>query len=282
MSAPLETREAMAVDGLRLAYRATPATEAPTVVLLHSLGTDGRMWDACAQTLSGNLRLVIPDTRGHGASEAAPTASIERWVDDLEAVLAAAKVEEAMLVGVSMGGIQAMAYAAAHPESVRGLVVADSFAALPEDVAEAKVAAMTGMARRRPMAEVADQYIEDTFQAPYPDGVDAVRTAIAGMDPASYLAAVETCFRVQIADRLEAIEAPTRVLWGDRDTKTPLPLAEQIADLVPNCTLGLVSGAGHLANVDQPEQFAREVVKHCRESGPWHVRVGHEGSRNDG
>lgn len=282
MNGRTEARHVTAVDGVRLAYREQGSPDAPAVVLLHSLGADGHMWDACAQILAESCRVIIPETRGHGSSAAAASTSVDRWVDDLESVLAAADVQETVLVGVSMGGIQAMAYAAAHPEQVGALVVADSFAVLPQEVAERKVAAMTEMARSCPMAEVASQYVADTFRAPYSPGAESVRRAITGMEPDSYVAAVDICFRVQITDRLERVAAPTRVLWGDRDTKTPLPLSEQIADLVPDCTLGVVSGAGHLSNVDEPEQFAAEVLKHTRQAGSRPALARSEGEQNDG
>ena len=282
MSAQTEVRHVTAADGVRLAYREQGSPDAPAVVLLHSLGADGRMWDACAQILAESCRVVIPDTRGHGSSDAAARTSVDQWVEDLGSVLAAADVQQTLLVGVSMGGIQAMAYAAAHPKQVRGLVVADSFAALPREVAEEKVAAMTEMARNRPMAEVADQYVADTLRPPHSPGAESVRRALAGMEPDSYVAAVDICFRVQITDRLERVAAPTRVLWGDRDTKAPLPLSEQIADLVSDCTLGVVSGAGHLSNVDEPEQFAAEVLKHSRQVDSRPAPARSEGEKSDG
>ena len=269
------TTRLSARDAAGLAYRETGSAAGPAMVLLHSLGGDGHMWDACTPALGRDHRLVIPDTRGHGASGPAATASVDQWVEDLEDVLDAAGAHQVLLVGVSLGGIQAIAFAAAHPDRVRGLVVADSFVALRPEVAEVKIRGLVDHSRQQPMHAVADQYIADTFQHPYPDGAAAVRRSIAAMDADSYAAAVQACFGVQIQDRLWQVEAPTLVLWGERDGKTPRHLSEQIADGIDGAVLEVIPAAGHLSNIDNPDAFAAAVTAFSAACGerPARLRV---------
>jgi 3-oxoadipate enol-lactonase len=274
-------RYVTAPDGCQLAYRDLGTEGTEVLVLLHSLGADGQMWDECLSLLTGTFRVIVPDTRGHGSSGASASTSVEQWVVDLAAILDATEAEDVLLAGVSMGGIQALAFAAAHPGRVRGLVVADSFAALPTETASAKIAAFTEQARTTPMHEVAEQYAADTFQTPPPVGARAVRRAMASMDPDSFIAAVAACFGVQISDRLPDIKAPTRVLLGDRDTKTPQPLSEAMVALLPQAALHLVPDAGHLSNVDNPERFAAQLREFSEEVGsrPSHPREAKEEHR---
>jgi len=253
-------RTAVGADGTRIAFQDAGFPHEQTLVLLHSLGADGGMWDGCRALLPTGLRVVVPDTRGHGASGPVAGMSVASWVEDIDAVLHAASVERALLVGVSMGGIQALAFAAQHPERVDGLVVADSFAALERGVAERKIASLRDRARTAPMDVVAREYLAETFQQPYPAGAESVRRAIAGMDPTSYRAAVETCFGAHIEALLPDVVAPTLVLWGDRDTKTPRHLSEAIARQVPNARLSVIPDAGHLSNIDNPRAFLAEVT----------------------
>lgn len=248
-----------------------------TLVLLHSLGADGRMWDACVAQLEDEYRVIVPDTRGHGRSGVAATSSVQQWVDDLDDVLRESGSGPAVLVGVSLGGIQALAYAAAHPERVAGLVVADSFVALPHEVAQAKIGNLVDQARLEPMASVADQYVADTFQRPHPSGAEAVRLAMAAMDVCSYVAAVEACFAVRIEDRLVAITSPVLVLWGDRDAKTPRALSEEIVAGLSEASLEVVQGAGHLSNVDNPTGFVSFVDAFVSERVALSVRMTAEG-----
>lgn len=247
-------------DGTELAYddRGRPGRDA--LVLLHSLGADGRMWDACVDLLQQEHRVIVPDTRGHGASGPTTETSADLWVHDLHDVLQAAGADRVVLVGVSLGGIQALTYAAAHPETVVGIVVADSFAALPPDIADAKIANLVDQARQQPMALVADQYVADTFEEPYPPGAEQVRRALAAIDSDSYAAAVEACFGARIEDRLAHVTSPALVLWGDRDAKTPRPLSERIVAGLPDARLAVVPDAGHLSNVDNPEGFVALVA----------------------
>lgn len=258
MSAEYHT--AIATDGTRLAYQDGGGRQERAVVLLHSLGADGRMWDECRELMPAGLRVVVPDTRGHGASGESAEASVSAWAEDLDEVLASASIARALLVGVSLGGIQALTLAARHPERVGGLVVADSFAALERGVAERKIETLRDRARSAPMDIVAEEYLADTFREPYPPGADCVRRAIAGMDVASYVAAVEACFGADIEGDLPRVKVPTLVLCGDRDTKTPRHLSEYIARQVPNAWLATVPEAGHLSNIDNPEAFVAEVA----------------------
>src|SRR5699024_9465075 len=129
-----------------------------------------------------SVRVLVLDARGHGRSGRAAGVTITDWVDDIAAVLVDAGVDRAVLVGVSMGGIQALAFALAYPERVRSILVADSFAELDPEISRAKIAAMAGAAEREPMSAVADDYVSATFLAPYPPGAAQVRRAITDID----------------------------------------------------------------------------------------------------
>ena len=266
-----------ATDGAGLAYRDLGRADGPALVLLHSLGADGAMWAPCLPALGRAHRLLVPDSRGHGASGPATDTGPDQWVDDLETVLDDAAADQVVLVGVSLGGIQALAFAAARPGRVRALVVADSFVALAPEVAESKTRSLQEQCRTHPMSQVAAQYLADTFQVPHPPGAAAVGRSIAAMDPDSYAAAVAACFGVQVTDRLARVEAPTLVLWGDRDTKTPRALSEEIADGVDGAVLRVVPDAGHLSNIDNPDVFAAAVIGFSAEAGARPARVRAEG-----
>ncbi|GAA4495171.1 3-oxoadipate enol-lactonase [Actinoallomurus oryzae] len=231
------------------------------VVFLHSLGTDHRMWRDQAEALGTRHRVVLPDSRGHGGSAWTGPPAVGDWVADLDGVLDAAGVRRAVLVGLSLGGIQAIAYAAAHPGRVSALVVADSFAALDPEVATAKAEGLAGQALSEGTAALADTYVADTFTvSPLPPGAEVVRSAIAGMDAEAYAATARACFGARVEDRLGAVRAPTLVLWGDRDRKTPRALSERIAAGIEGAELAEVPGAGHLSNLENPAEFTRLVA----------------------
>lgn len=244
----------------RIGFLDAGPRDAATVVLLHSLGTDHRLWLPQIGPLARTHRVLAPDTRGHGRSGWAEPTSTQTWVSDLIRVLDEAGCDRAALVGVSLGGIQALAAAADHPARVRGVVAADSFAQLTEEEAQAKTSALVDVARTAGMAGLADQYVRTTFTvSPLPDAAEQVRSAIAGMNVEAYAATARACFGVALEDRLPAVRCPVLVMWGERDAKAPRELSARIAAAVPGATLTVVPSAGHLSNAENPEFFTRQV-----------------------
>ncbi|WP_374569263.1 alpha/beta fold hydrolase [Phenylobacterium sp. J426] len=111
----------MASDGCRLAFDAEGPAEARPVLLLHSLGCDHRLWDAQAQALvAGGRRVIRPDIRGHGGSDA-PSGDypLDRLVQDALELLDHVEAPRAHVVGLSLGGVIAQALDHAAPPSRR-------------------------------------------------------------------------------------------------------------------------------------------------------------------
>ena len=241
---------------MKLACASAGTAGAPTVVLLHSLGTDGTIWRDQVAALESTHSVLVPDARGHGRSGEGHPSSLDDWVDDLEQTLDAAGAGNVTLVGLSMGGVQALAFAVAHPDRVDGLLVADSFAELGPDAAAAKVKTLGDRAREQGMAALADEYVAETFtRSPLPEAAEWVRRAIAGMSAAAYADAVRVCFGARLDAHLGSIRAPTLVTWGADDAKTPRQLSEALVDGIPGSWLAEVPDAGHLAPLENPEAF---------------------------
>ena len=107
-------------------YRETGTADRPTVLALHGMGRDGSDWDATAQALAPEFRLVAPDLRGHGQSVWTGQYSLEAMRDDVAAFVDALQLDDFVLLGFSLGGVVAYLYAQAHPEHVRQLVTVDT------------------------------------------------------------------------------------------------------------------------------------------------------------
>jgi 3-oxoadipate enol-lactonase len=157
--------------------------------------------------------------------------------------------------------VQALAYAQAHPERVTSLVLADTFAGLDPQVAETKIAGITAAVAAEGMAAYAERYLAETFVGPVPAARrEQVRRAIAGVPAEAYLASTEVCFRADTSAGLAGITAPTLVLIGEHDRKTPLSLSQEICRGIPGAELVQIPGAGHLANVENPEAFTGALL----------------------
>ncbi|HLB76287.1 MAG TPA: alpha/beta fold hydrolase, partial [Candidatus Dormibacteraeota bacterium] len=102
----------------------------------------------------------------------------------------------------------------------------------------------------------AKAYVADTFTTSPPVAAAAVvADAISSMRQDAYLASTRICFGVRLARLLPHITAPTLVLWGERDQKTPRELSERIATAIPSARLETIPAAGHLSNAENPAAF---------------------------
>jgi len=260
-----EPRYRMTAGHPDIGYLDAGPRTARAIVLLHSLGTDHRLWQAQVAHLAGEYRVIAPDSRGHGGSAWAGPLTVQDWVSDLGRVLDHCGVRQPVLAGVSMGGVQALAFAASLPGRVHALIVADSFAELDTGTARAKTEAFVTRARADGMAAFADWYVASTFTAdPLPPAAEVVRDAMTGIGPQAFIASAEVCFGVRLGDALGRIQAPTLVLWGDRDVKTPREASESVAAGIAGAEFSVVGDAGHLANTENPGEFTRLVTGFLR------------------
>jgi 3-oxoadipate enol-lactonase len=244
-------------NGTRLSFVDTGnVSGGRTVVALHSLGADQRLWLDQIAYLAPYVRVIAPDSRGHGQSGWSEGLTLEDWVADIEAVLDEAGAGIVDLIGISMGGLQAIAYAGRYPDRVGALVLADSVSHLPKEVAESKVEGTAGAAQQMGMQQYAEHYVSVTLtNSANEDGAQNLREAIAGMLLEAYVSSAHTCFYADTREALAKVRSPTLVLWGDQDEKLPRTLSEEVAELVRDSASKTVPAAGHLSNLDNPAAF---------------------------
>ena len=262
-------RDAVTRAGTELVYWTWPGAGPPTL-LLHGIGNYGRYWDAFADAVGGRLRLVAPDARGHGesgrpAGEYAPA----DFTADALAVLDALKIERAVVVGHSMGGLHSINLASRYPGRVRALVIVD---ASPDPLpagAERAQRLLTGRpARFRDRAE-ARAYLERTS----PDYAAAVyenRLAFAFREENGELvwrsdtAALERIMRGRMPtedrwDALARIACPTLVVRGTRSNVLSEEVAEEMVRSLADGRL-MELDAGHNVPLDRPRELADATV----------------------
>jgi 4,5:9,10-diseco-3-hydroxy-5,9,17-trioxoandrosta-1(10),2-diene-4-oate hydrolase len=247
--------------GVALAYDEV-GTGLP-VVCLHAIGHGASDFRALGRRLGMRSRVIAPDWPGHGRSDDddVPPSAL-RYADVLGAFLDALGLERVVLVGNSIGGAAAIAYAASHPERVLGLVVENPGGLDPRDrLARQAVAAMVRFfaagargARWFPAAYRA--YYRLVLQRSAAS-VQRRRITAAGREHAALLRDAWRSFGEPAADRrddLHRIECPTLVAWATRDRIVQLRRALPALSRLRRTEL-LRFPAGHAAHLETPEAF---------------------------
>jgi 3-oxoadipate enol-lactonase len=245
----------------------------PAIVLWPGLLFDGGMWRHQIGPLAALGRVVSFDGPGHGKSEVPPPFSLEDNAEALADAFVELRIDRAVIVGLSWGGMLGMRMALQHPARVGALALFDT-SADPEDPARAlKYRVLIAFARRfgMPRALVDAQIVPLMFSQrtrfERPALVERfVRAAIGfpreGTARASLAVVVH---RKDIVPRLGSIRMPTLVVCGRVDRATEPVHSERIAREIPGARLAWIDGAGHVSALEQPEAVNDVLVPFVRE-----------------
>ncbi len=234
------------------------------LVLLHGFPHDRTLWTPQLRGLSPRCRVVAPDLRGFGETEARPPYTMDRYADDLALLLDALGIARATIGGLSMGGYIAFAFWRRHRARVRALVLADTRAGADDEEGRAKRREMIRTARERGSSAVAakmlDSMVGATTKARQPDAIDLLRAMMTRAPVDGVVGALEAMMnRQDSTDLLADIDVPTLVLVGDEDVLTPRAEAELMHRSIPGARLEVIPGAGHVSNLERPAAFASLV-----------------------
>ena len=232
---------------------------ARVVLFVHAFPVDRRMWRAQVEDVRREgARAIAVDLAGFGASRANAPMTIDDHADSLAATLKERSVERAVLVGLSMGGYVALAFARRHPAMLAGLLLADTKATADSDEARTARQANIERARREGVEAVFDAMLPKLSKRSMRAKVVAELRAMAREQSVDGVVAALSAMRDRpdaTAD-LDAIAVPTRVVVGVDDGVTSIADAQAIASRIRGAKLVEIDGAGHFANVDNPLGFA--------------------------
>jgi 3-oxoadipate enol-lactonase len=246
---------------------------APDVVLWPSLMCDGGMWRHQVEPLAALGRVVILDPPGHGKSEVPPRFTLEDNADALLDAFGELKIDRAVLVGLSWGGMLGMRMALQHPSRVAALALLDT-SADPEDRARAiKYRVFVSFARRFGLppalteAQITPAFFCDRSLRERREVVDRMINAAQGFprEGTARAALAVVVHRKDISGRLGEIRVPTLVVCGREDRATEPVHSERIAQRIPGARLVWIEGAGHLSVLEQPQAVNDALVPFVRE-----------------
>ena len=254
------------LDGSDIHYTITGPDGAPVVLLLHGLGSSGDDWSFQTPVLAGRYRVLAVDLPGHHRSTPAPgRTSIARMAAVVLRALDALSVDEAHVVGLSLGGCVALTLAIEAPSRVRSLVLVNTFARLRPSGPRAALrgAGRLLLALAAPMPVLARYIAAESFPGIDQEALRQRATArLAQNSRRRYVSCLAAALAFDVRDRLGAIRCPTLVVAGTRDATVPHAAKELLARSIPEARLSLVEGAGHVTPCDRPEAFNALVLEH--------------------
>jgi pimeloyl-ACP methyl ester carboxylesterase len=236
------------------------------VVLLHGFPLDGRMWDPQVRELGRGARVIVPDLPGFGRSAALPAASLDQMADDVAALLDTLGVERATVVGLSMGGYIALAFARLHRGRLARLGLCDTRAA--PDTLEGRTARNDSIALvdAEGVGALVERMLPKLLSPSASTEVrEQVRAVGRSQSPAGVKAALAAMRdRADAREWLPAIDVPTMVVVGADDTLTPPSESESMFAKLPRAKLEQIPHAGHLANLEAPAAFTAALERLLR------------------
>jgi len=225
------------------------------IVFANSLGTDFRVWRDVIVRLAGDFPIVTYDKRGHGLSDtgAAPD-SIETHVGDLAALLDYLAVKDAIICGLSVGGLIAQGLYQLRPDLVRALILCDTAHKIgTPEIWNGRIAAIEENGIDGIADAVLERWFTPAFRSEQALALAGYRNMLIRQPVAGYTG---TCAAIRDADYTQAagrIAVPTICIVGDQDGSTPPELVLSTAKLIPGARYEVIKDAGHIPCVEQPE-----------------------------
>ena len=251
-------------DGARIAWSSDGDQDAPAVLLVMGLAYPAAMWWRLVPDLATRYRVLRVDNRGAGLTGDVPGApyTVQTMAGDCLAVLDAAGVERAHVVGISMGGLIAQELALTAPERVGSLCLLATHAGTAHAVWDAEALAMLGNRGEMTAREAAEMSLPFNYAPLTPrERIEQdwdVRLPLAA-SPAGYLAQLAGASGWSGLERLGTLRLPTLVVHGELDRLVPPDNGRMVAAAILGAELELVPGANHLLMTDQPELVASSV-----------------------
>lgn len=235
------------------------------IVYLHAFPLNRTMWATQERLLSPQFRIITIDLRGHGESDAPLWHyTLEQSADDVRALLDHLEIQQALFVGLSMGGYILFAFYRKYAGRVKGLILADTKAQADTEEGKNGRFQLAQIAYKKGPSAIADVMIPKLLSPATiqknPDIVQQVSAMIEGNQisgiAGNLMAMAE---RPNSVPLLSQITCPTQIIVGELDQATPPSDAKLMAEQIPHARLAIIPNAAHLSNLEQPEAFNQIV-----------------------
>jgi 3-oxoadipate enol-lactonase len=257
------------INNLNIAY--TDSGIGRPVVLIHGYPFNRSLWNEQVDALSSTCRIIAPDLRGFGETDAAATATMNEMAQDVAQLMDRLEITQAAIGGLSMGGYVALAFYKQFPSRVRALVLADTRAQADTEESKQTREQQAQKALDEGMAGIADSMLSKLLTpetvSKRPEVIKRVRDMMLKTKPEGAAAALRgMAERDDQTDLLPRIAVPSLILVGAEDAITPVADSEKMHQAIAGSRLAVLENAGHVSNLERTEHFNDALVGFLNES----------------
>lgn len=244
-----------------IAYEIQGAADAPWLVLGHSLATSGEVWGLQVPLLGRHFRLLLPDWRGHGASEAiAGPYSLADLAGDILSLADHLGIGRFSYMGLSIGGMVGQELAIRSGPRLEKLILCSTLTgtidAAGQAAWDARMARVAAGGMDVVVAETLERWLSADFRTHAPLTAQWIGNLIRATSIAGYLGCGAAIKAMSLpASSLAAIRLPTLILAGEKDPGATPEIARRIAAQIPGAELRVLAEALHLGNVEKAHAF---------------------------
>jgi len=258
------------INNIQMAY--TDAGAGDPVVLIHGYPFNRSLWNEQVAALSSTYRVITPDLRGFGETDASEgPATMNLMAQDVAHLMDHLEIPQAVIGGLSMGGYVALAFYKQFPSRVRALILADTRSQADTEESKQTRAQQAEKALSEGMAGIVDAMLPKLLTpetvSKHPDIVKRVRDMMLTLKPEGAAAALRgMAQRDDQAPLLSQISSPALILVGAEDAITPVADSEKMHHAIAGSRLVVVENAGHVSNLERTEQFNKALLEFLRDS----------------
>lgn len=258
------------INSIQLAYTDTGAGR--PLVLIHGYPFNRSLWSDQIPALSNSHRIIAPDLRGFGETDASlEPSTMNRLAADVAQLMDHLEIPRATIGGLSMGGYVALAFYKQFASRVRALILADTRAQADTQEAKQTRAQQAEKALSEGMAGIADAMLPKLLTpetvSKRPEIVRRVRDMMLKTKPEGAAAALRgMAEREDLTGLLPKISVPTLIIVGAEDAITPLADSEKMHHAIAGSRLVVLDHAGHVSNLERTEQFNDALLHFLSES----------------
>lgn len=244
---------------------------APVIVFSNSLGSDLRIWDGVVAHFKNDFRIILYDKRGHGGSSISDNSdnscSIQDLSDDLAKLLDHLKVSEAIICGISVGGMTAQSLIASRPDLVKALVLCDTSPTIgTEEFWQDRIDTIKRSGLSSISRSIIDRWFSQDFKSNRPEEINDCNEMLNNTSEQGYIAVCEAIMNANLTQDCKNINLPTLCIVGDEDISTPPELVEKMSLSIDGSKYKIIKGTGHLPCIEKPDILAKCMTQFFKEN----------------